>query len=361
MKRKHWIAAGLVALPLLGLGTRELMFRRPPRPLRPVRAKTVIDMHVHAAGLGAGGSGCYLSPEIRNSYKMKAYLKAYGLTREEVERGGDKLTVERIAQWVSESGALSTAVVLALDGAVKNGDLDLEHTEIYVPNEFVVGAIKPFPHLRFGASLNPLRKDALTRLETLKKEGAVLVKWVPPIQGIDPASEALTPFYKKLVELKLPLLSHTGHERAFTRSDDTLADPRRLELPLSLGVTVIAAHSGAPGKFDGKESMDWLLEMFPRHPNLYADISSLTQVNKLGYLRKILLDRRADKRLVHGSDFPLINTALVSPYFFPLDLTFRQMRHIAGIENPFDRDVALKQALGVPAEVFNHPFGARSP
>jgi hypothetical protein len=57
-------------------------------------------------------------------------------------------------------------------------------------------------------------------------------------------------------------------------------------------------------------------------------------------------------RLCYGSDFPLINTPLVSPWYFPLNLTKAQMQSLAGIENPWDRDVALKQALGVPVEIF---------
>ncbi len=44
---------------------------------------------------------------------------------------------------------------------------------------------------------------------------------------------------------------------------------------------------------------------------------------------------------------------LVSPYYFPLNLTIKQMHEISNIENPWDRDVTLKQTLGVPTEVFS--------
>jgi hypothetical protein len=88
------------------------------------------------------------------------------------------------------------------------------------------------------------------------------------------------------------------------------------------------------------------------YPNLYADISSLTQINKLGALREVLRRPEFRGRLVYGTDFPLINMPIVSPWFFPLDLSFRQRWQISRIKNPWDRDVALKQALGVPADVF---------
>lgn len=348
--------AVIALLPVLLLGFRALAFRGPVLPPQPVPAWSVVDMHVHAAGLGKGDSGCYLSPEILNSYKITAYLKAYGLSREDLEKGGDRRSIEQIAKWVSESGVVRGAVVLAIDGAVSNGELDLAHTEIYVPNEFVAKEVKRFPQLRWGASVNPGRKDALARLEAARKDGAVLMKWIPPVQGIDPSDPALIPFYKKLKELGMPLLSHTGQERAFTHSDDKLADPRRLKLPLSLGVTVVAAHASTTGTNDGVDNMELLLPMLQEFPTLYADISSLTQINKLGFLQKLLLDRRSKGKLVYGSDFPLSNTALVSPYYFPLELTWKMMRRLASIENPFDRDVALKQALGVPSEVFLYPL-----
>ena len=83
-----------------------------------------------------------------------------------------------------------------------------------------------------------------------------------------------------------------------------------------------------------------------------SEISSLTQVNKPGYLREALTRPEFQGRLLYGTDFPLINTALVSPYFFPLNLTAKQMVEIHRIENPWDRDVALKQALGVPTDLF---------
>ncbi len=54
-----------------------------------------------------------------------------------------------------------------------------------------------------------------------------------------------------------------------------------LELPLSLGVTVIAAHIASTGKNNGKGKFERLLPLFQRFEYLYTDISSLTQINKL--------------------------------------------------------------------------------
>jgi hypothetical protein len=166
--------------------------------------------------------------------------------------------------------------------------------------------------------------------------------------GIDPADERCVPFYQRLRHHGLPLLSHTGQERSFTRANDALADPQRLRLPSSQGVTVIAAHVASTGSNAGEPDIDRLARLMVEFSNLYAEISSLTQVNKLGYLEQALRRPEFAGRLCCGSDFPLINTALVSPWYFPLNLTQDQMERVSAIANPWDRDVALKQALGVP-------------
>jgi len=313
----------------------------------------VVDLHVHVAGIGAGGSGCYVSPQLRRNWRYGIYLKAFGVTRKELEQSGDAIVFRKVSEQLAKSEHVSAAVILALDGVVdENGLLDLERTEVYIPNEFVAQETAKYSNLLFGASINPYRTDALERLETAKSQGAVLIKWLPSIQHIDPADERLIPFYQKLRDLDIPLLVHTGYERSFTRARHDVADPKRLELPLSLGVTVIAAHAATTGKSDGEDNMERLLAMMPEHPNLYADISSLTQLNKLGYLSRLLRHAEIRGRLVYGTDFPLINTALVSPWYFPTSLGWRQMRSLSRVANPWDRDVQLKRALGVPQEVF---------
>jgi hypothetical protein len=83
------------------------------------------------------------------------------------------------------------------------------------------------------------------------------------------------------------------------------------------------------------------------YPNLYADISALTQINRLGCLARVLKQRELSGRLLYGSDMPLINTGIVSALAFPFRISPGQMIAITRIENSWDRDVALKAALGV--------------
>ena len=180
----------------------------------------------------------------------------------------------------------------------------------------------------------------------------MLIKWIPAIQSIDPDAPVITPFYQKMRELDLPLLSHAGQERSFANARDEFSDPRKLRLPLDLGLTVIAAHIGTTGEYDQTPSYQQLLPMFEEYPNLFADISSLTQINKLGYLENALAQTNLSSQLIYGSDWPLQMFPLVHPIYHWPSITLGRARAIANLDNPWDRDIALKQALGVPEDVF---------
>lgn len=339
----------LISLALLRLA----FFRGPFLPPSKLPQTPILDMHAHVAGLGYGGSGCFISDHLRHGYKFGYFLNAFAVTEANIAAHGDQFLIKKVAQRVAASKHVQGAILLALDGVINNeGELDKEKTQIYIPNDYLARETAKYPSLYFGASINPYRQDALQRLEKVKAQGAKLIKWIPNIQEIDPADTQLIPFYKKMKALGLPLLTHTGQERSFGDAIDRYGDPRRLELPLALGITVIAAHMATTGENHGEENYQRILDLFQKYPNLYSDISSLTQINKLGYLQKALTEPRAKGRLLYGSDSPIINMVLVSAWYFPLNLTVKQMWEIEQIENPWDRDIALKHALGVPTAVF---------
>jgi len=351
--RARLIACILLLLTLL-LAPYVVGTSRPYLPPEPLPAAPFVDLHCHTAGLGAGGSGCFVSDQLRHSFKLGFYLKSFGVTEDEIMAQGDGLVLQRLSARLAGSAHVSRAVVLALDGVVDaTGELDRSQTEIYVPNEFLAAEIPKYPNLLWGASINPYRRDALERLDWARAHGAVLVKWLPSVQQIDPADERLIPFYRKMAALGLPLLTHTGNERSFTRARDELCDPARLRLPLEQGVTIIAAHAATTGRIDHERCFDRLARMMNAYPNLYADVSSLTQLNKHGYLEELLHKPEFNHRLLYGTDYPLIEIhALVSPWYFPRQLSWRQRSALGRVRNPWDRDVALKQALGVPADVW---------
>ncbi|MET0355289.1 MAG: amidohydrolase family protein [Cellvibrio sp.] len=321
--------------------------------LLPFEGKHIIDFHAHVAGLGYGNSGCFINDEMRNNFRFRFYLMAMGTSLEELEREGDQVVFKKISEAVAQSKVVNKTVILSMDGVIdEQGELDKTKTQIYVPNEYVREQTQRYPNLLYAASINPYRKDAIERLEQAKAQGAVLIKWIPSIMYIDPADPAIIPFYKKMIELNIPLLTHTGMEKSFSHAKDELADPHRLQLPLSLGVNVIAAHIATTGESDGEENFERILPMFKEYPNLYGDISSLTQINKLGYVEKVLAHHELEGRLIYGTDWPLQFFPLISPWYHLDQITISEALTISSIKNQWDRDVALKIGMGLDKKVF---------
>jgi len=317
----------------------------PPRGL--------LDMHCHTAGIGAGESGAWVSDALRQTWKFNLYLKLFGSQEADLLKHGDTLMLDIISRKLQDAEYVDDAVILAMDAPYNEaGELDLAAGEVCVPNRFVATTVKSYPELHFGASVHPSRKDALDELTWSKQQGAVLVKWLPNIQNIDPSNPHYRPYYEKLVELDLPLLTHVGDEDSFSKTNNALGDPQRLKLPLTCGVRVIAAHVASSGKNQGQCNVERLSEMMPVYPNLVADISTLTQANRKKHLPKVLNDPRLKGRLLYGTDYPLTETPLVSPWLFPFHLTIKQMWNMHCTKNSWDRDVKLKAALGTPTDVF---------
>lgn len=347
-----WLVIGGVVSGLAIL--RLVLFRGPLRDPVDSPPRGIIDMHCHTAGIGAGGSGARVSDAMRGSWKFGLYLRCFGSNEHVVQTEGDGILMEIIAQAIRESEHVDGAIILAMDAPhAADGTMDEEAVEVYVPNRFVGEGVKAHPELHFGASVHPNRADALDELRWSKDHGAVFVKWLPNIQDIDPSDRRHVPFYETLRELDLPLLTHVGGEDSFSQANNALGDPHLLRLPLDCGVRVIAAHVASSGTSGGQDNVERLLEMMPQYANLVADISTLTQFNRRKHLRKVLNDERLRGRLMYGTDYPLTNTPMVTPWQYPLHLSVRQLWQIARTRNSWDRDVRLKAALGVPPEVFS--------
>ena len=288
----------------------------------------IIDIHCHAAGIGAGGSGCQVGSRLRRSWKFKIYLRAFGVSVAELEQEGDQLVLHRIAGQLAASHSVDQAVILALDSVVDSSGRPLpEASELFIPNAFVAAGCRAHPNLLFGASVNPYRRDALDQLDAVTSGGAVLLKWLPSIQRIDPADRRFIPFYRRLVELRLPLEE---------------------------GVTVIAAHCASNGRNSSEHNFARFLRLAATYPNLHADISALTQINRLGHLQKVLARPELHDRLHFGTDMPLPCTGLTSPWFQLGRLPLAEIRRLAALRNPWDQSLQLKLALGLPPEILTN-------
>jgi len=191
--------------------------------------------------------------------------------------------------------------------------------------------------------VNPQRKDALDELERVHALGTVALKTVPNSQAFDPSDARYKPFWQRMADLDLPLLSHTSFEHTIRAYDQRFGRPERLRPALDCGVTVIAAHCAAAGVVHLHEDMGTWVAMLEEYPNLYGDISSMVSPARFPYIRRILDSDSARQRALLGSDFPVpIWPALLLPW-----LGISKVRELARIRNPLQRNLAAFRAMGV--------------
>jgi len=301
-----------------------------------------IDMHVHMVGNGAAGSGGWLRLGRWHRWLAGFMLRQLGLPA--ALRGDlESVYAENLLRLIRES-SLDSVVLLAhervhdSDGTPRD-DLG----SMFVPNDVVLDLAKRHSEFLAGVSIHPARPDARDELDRCVAKGAVLMKCLPNCQNIDMSDIRYIPFWKKMVEARLPLLVHTGGEHTVPVVNAALADPKLLRTPLECGVTVIAAHCGTKsGVLDHDYFDDWVA-MLQEFQNLYGDISAMVSLNRCAHLGDCLR-HEIEPRILHGSDFPV--PVLGHRLWLQGRLDRRSFRRIQGIDNPLERDWRFKKALG---------------
>jgi uncharacterized protein len=287
-----------------------------------INPSKLVDHHVHIAGLGVGGTRAFVNPKMltwRHPFhrlKLKVYMSSAGVADEEK---ADSQAVARLTRLVASIKDHGKHRLLAFDKHYRSdGTVNLEKTEFYVPNEYVFELAERHPDLFVpNISVNPYRPDAIAELEKWARRGARIVKWLPNAMGIDPSDPKCDPFYEKMKELDLILLSHGGEEKAVEAEEDQkLGNPLLLRRALDHGVKVIVAHCaglGANEDLDSKDhrvvdNFDLFLRLMDekRYEGLvFGELSAMTQFNRSGKLRTLLAREDLHERLVNGSDYPL--------------------------------------------------------
>ena len=298
----------------------------------------LVDCHVHVnAFLPANGrtSSMLLG---RPSFR---YLRwRLGMTGADGET--EQALVAALAAELDGASEVDAAVVLAFDAVYgEDGRLDDARTHLHVENDYVIELVKQNPKMLFGASVHPYRRDAVAELERCAAAGAVLLKWLPITQGMNPADPRCFPLYEALAHFGIPLLAHTGGEKTLPNIDISVADPALLVPALERGVTVIAAHCGtrsAPGETC---FVDTFVRMAKEHERFYGDTSALNLPTRAYAYRRILDDEGVRSKLVHGSDWP------IPPIPMPSNHGWRGAAALLRERNALRRDVAIKRELGL--------------
>ena len=275
------------------------------RAFEDIDPEKLIDHHVHIAGLGVGGTKTFVNSKMRtwkhpfHRLKFKVYMSSAGV---DDESRADSQMIERLARLVGHIRGHGKHRLLAFDkNYQRDGSVNLEKTEFYVPNEYVFELAQRHPDL-FGPniSVNPYRPDAISELEKWAQRGARIVKWLPNAMGIDPSDPQCDPFYQKMKELDLILLSHGGEEKAVEAEEDQkLGNPLLLRRALDRGVKVIVAHCAGLGRNEDLDredrrvvdNFDLFLRLMDekRYDGLvFGELSAMTQFNRSGKLRTLL-------------------------------------------------------------------------
>lgn len=316
----------------------------------PLSDRGPVDMHVHVVGNGLGGSACWSRLSFYRRAFANVLLRAAGVEVPMTHPAFDDEFAERLAGLVRAS-SLSHAVILAHEEVYQPDGRKLDFGSFHTSNDWVLELGRRHPELLPAVSIHPARKDGLAELERCAEAGAVMLKLLPPCHNVDCSLPAYAPFWRKMAELRMPFLSHTGGEYTVPVFDKRLFTPEILRLPLECGVTVIAAHAGTRSAPPGLERnhVATFLRMLEKHPNLLGDNSALNTPNRSHGLRPCLRPE-VQPRIVHGSDFPVP----VGPLWPRLRglVTAAQRREAARTHNPLDRDLFLKRAMGFAPEVF---------
>jgi len=305
------------------------------------------DIHVHVPVLEDKRGRNHLCPPRRRSLLLRHLVRRVQRIQRE-DGGRPDAPWRRLDTWMRES-ALDRFVLLAIDKAHRaDGSPDLENTRVSIDNDFVAERAAQHPKALFGASVHPLRPDALAELDRVAARGACLVKWLPSAQNISPDDERCIPFYERLADLGMPLLSHTGIEHTLGAFDDDLNAPRRLRLALERGVTVIAAHCGARMYLHERSSFGEWRRMALEHPRLFGDISGFALPVHGAPRRSILREPDLGAKVVFGSDFP----AHAFPRWCLFPFRVRDGLALHRVRNPFVRAAGTMRALGIPEAAF---------
>ena len=276
------------------------------------------------------------------------------------------------ATHLMDCSSIDALVLLAFDEVHDDEGVALGPTAVpgrpgsdtYSSNTFVHRHCLGHPdRFLFGASIHPYRPDAVDALHEVAGAGAVLIKWLPVNQNIDPADPRTMAFLRAAGELGMPILAHYGGELVLTcHRADQMAPQPMLDALRSLRrdgamPPVIVAHCATPtfpwepGRYFYSLGEALMGEF--RDAPLYADVSAMT--NRPYWLWKLARDRRwrgLQRKLVFGSDFP------VPPLWIPF---VWQLRHHWGrLRNEpswIERSLLITRSLGFDEQVFHRAGG----
>ena len=300
----------------------------------------MIDIHAHL-----------LSENVRfdrfyDKLAIKFFASRLGINPQALIDNPYQAYTEALINNIRTSKHLQKSVLFGVDARVDEKGKTL-HQDITVcaSNEALLKLYHDNPDIIVPFfSINPLRPDALDLIDKYSDLGFKGAKFLQNYWNVDTRQEHFIPYFEKLKAKNLPLIIHIGSESS-VHSFKACESITMLDLPLSLGVDVIAAHmalSYTPlGIFKALSqnpkhfSLEYhkLLRMLHYHDNLYADISALLTPVRAKVLPHLSKQYDIHDKLLFGTDFPVPFTTVLNSY----DLSLKRRFSLSRIQNPHDR------------------------
>jgi hypothetical protein len=285
----------------------------------------LVDYHTHVLAIGTSVKEAFVNSKMRsgiNLERLKFLIYASAADVKNIDNA-DQEYLTRLVRLSRSSKRQGKYRILAFDKYYKlDGTVDLAKTIMYVPNDYVIELARQHPDIFLPViSLHPYRHDAIEELDKWAKAGVKYIKWLPNAMGMDPANRAIEPFYSKMKEHNMILLSHGGEELALeAERDQELGNPLRLRKPLDMGIRVIIAHAASLGscadldngqgnnakKADCFDLFLRLMDEAKYRGLAFGEVSAMLQFNRMpGPFSTLLKRQDLHPRLVNGSDYPL--------------------------------------------------------
>jgi len=257
----------------------------------------IFDIHYQLMNAGWDPERLYFSAP-------KLFEKAFGASsREKISRMLSALwdpSGEKAIQFLDRAG-IDKSTLLVVDWGVGLGEPEVPIEE---QNRICARTARQHPdRLIPFAGIDPRRKNAVDLLKKCIEEWGMKGLKLHPDVGYYPDDETFYPFYEKVSEYQIPILSHTGP--MFGALKSKYARPVYLDAVLAdfPDINIIAAHMGfcwwSEATFIGQAK-----------PNLYGcltgwQMDALRDYENFCRTLRCILDKMGPDRVLFGTDGPM--------------------------------------------------------
>ena len=271
----------------------------------------IIDMHVHPfckeVNLGEDIEKIVQSLLGSNKQGRRRMQKLY-------EAMFNKISIDDYVSLMNKYG-IDKAVIVSFN-------LTTAYGVCLVTNDDLANFVGKYPDKFIGfAGIDVPAPDAMEQLEyaitSLDLKG---VKLVPPLQKFDISDKKYDPLWRKMVDLDIPLWTHTAHQISVIGSVSKFGHPLLVDelATRHQDLTIIMGHMGTPWFWDA-----WSVTI--RHPNVYVDISAYPELYSW-FPFDAFTKFSAEDKVLFASDHPIKhwNDVLSAAKELPISESFKR-------------------------------------